>query len=109
MDKFYKNPERVPTEFDYYFHCEGCHCDHGIWTDAELHRSVQPNCPIWTFNGDLEKPTIRPSILVSYKYGEDNVRVCCHSFITEGNIQYLDDCTHHLVGKTIPLVTYLNT
>jgi hypothetical protein len=27
----------------------------------------------------------------------------CHSLVTDGNIQFLDDCTHELKGKTVPL------
>jgi hypothetical protein len=27
----------------------------------------------------------------------------CHSFVTDGRIQFLGDCTHHPVGQTVPL------
>lgn len=27
----------------------------------------------------------------------------CHSFVRDGLIQYLPDCTHHLAGQTVPL------
>ena len=27
----------------------------------------------------------------------------CHSFITDGRIQFLNDCTHALAGHTVPL------
>lgn len=27
----------------------------------------------------------------------------CHSFITDGSIEYLSDCTHELAGETVPL------
>lgn len=27
----------------------------------------------------------------------------CHSFVTDGNIQFLSDCTHSLAGQTVPL------
>ena len=27
----------------------------------------------------------------------------CHSFITDGSIEFLPDCTHELAGKTVPL------
>ena len=30
-------------------------------------------------------------------------RTYCHSFVTDGRIQYLDDCTHELRGQTIDL------
>jgi hypothetical protein len=54
----------------------------------------------WTWNGDTEKPTLRPSILTSD--GERGTR--CHSWVTDGNVQFLDDCTHELKGQTLPLL-----
>jgi len=50
----------------------------------------------WTFNGDFEKPTFNPSLLV-----EGEIR--CHSFVRDGKIQYLSDCTHALAGQTVEL------
>ncbi len=32
--------------------------------------------------------------------GKDEV---CHSFVTDGQIQFLGDCTHKLAGQTVPL------
>ena len=55
----------------------------------------------WTWNGDPEKPTIRASVLVTTKLPDRETR--CHSFVTDGKIQYLADCTHELAGKTIEL------
>lgn len=57
---------------------------------------------IWTFNNDYNKPTINPSILVSVNY--PNYTSICHSFIKEGKIQYLNDCTHNMKGTTIELL-----
>lgn len=51
----------------------------------------------WTWNGDRERPTLTPSILV-----RDGVFVC-HSYLTDGQIKFLDDCTHDLANKTVPL------
>ena len=59
------------------------------------------NLPSWEFNGDYDKPTFRPSILMTTTYnGKD---VCCHSFVTNGKIQFLSDCNHELAGQTIEL------
>lgn len=52
----------------------------------------------WKFNGDFEKPTFKPSYLS--KWPENNV---CHSFVTDGKIRFLNDCTHELKGKTVLL------
>jgi hypothetical protein len=54
----------------------------------------------WTWNGDTEKPTLRPSILTSD--GKGGTR--CHSWVTDGNVQFLDDCTHEFKGQTVPLL-----
>lgn len=53
----------------------------------------------WTFNGDFMKPTFRASMLVH----QDDVHKRCHSFVTDGMIQFLDDCGHELRGQTVPL------
>lgn len=78
------------------FYCEGCKRHHYILTDT----SKTPN---WSFNGDYNKPTIRPSILVTVGH-YPNPNDICHSFITDGKIQYLSDCYHELAGKTIDLL-----
>ncbi|MBP1638994.1 MAG: hypothetical protein H6Q17_577 [Bacteroidetes bacterium] len=75
------------------FYCPGCDCVHFIY-DKE---SNAPSMPVWGFNGNFESPTVTPSVLVQ------NKTMRCHSFITDGNIQFLPDCTHDLAGKTIEL------
>lgn len=52
----------------------------------------------WTYNGAGDKPTVSPSILVT---GHDGKR--CHSFVREGRIEFLSDCSHALAGKTVEL------
>jgi hypothetical protein len=67
-------------------HCPACGCGHKF--DER-----------WTFNGDFEKPTFRASMLTSG--GQQNGR--CHSYVTDGNIEFLPDSTHELAGQTVPL------
>jgi Family of unknown function (DUF6527) len=55
----------------------------------------------WTFTGTLDKPTFRPSLLVWQ--GNTNKERRCHSFITDGRIQFLGDCYHALRGQTVDL------
>lgn len=55
------------------------------------------NC--WTWNGDTEKPTLRPSVLT--KIGE---RVRCHTWVNDGKAQFLDDCSHELRGQTVDML-----
>lgn len=87
------------------FMCPGCNCRHFINDSL----TKIPNVPIWTFNGDFNKPTIRASVLTrSYRKNETNGKYDieidrCHSFITDGMIQFLSDCQHSLAGKTVEL------
>ncbi|MEB3374455.1 DUF6527 family protein [Bacteroides sp. CR5/BHMF/2] len=58
--------------------------------------------PVWNWNGDNENPTVIPSIKVTYPTPEKmNI---CHSFIRNGKIEYLSDCTHELAGKTVDMI-----
>lgn len=56
----------------------------------------------WTYNGDPEKPTFSPSILERWNDPAGKPE-CNHFFVTDGAIQYLDDCTHEFAGKTVEL------
>lgn len=59
--------------------------------------------PRWGWNGCVNKPTFTPSILVRRNYGEDQHPEVCHSFVTDGQIQFLGDCTHAMAGQTVPI------
>lgn len=85
-----KNPE---TPIQYGFECPGCNMAHSI--------KIIGDGPKWTFNMDFVKPTFHPSLKV--QYGPEHNRKICHSFVKDGNIQFLGDCTHELKGKTVPL------
>lgn len=50
---------------------------------------------------DVEAGTISPSVLV--QGANEHGRTVCHSFVTAGRIQFLDDCTHGLAGQTVDL------
>lgn len=82
-----------PEDFEFIFHCPGCGCCHGFKTDG-------PG-PTWTFNGDMTKPTLNPSLMV--RHGMNGGAQTCHSFVKDGMIEFLPDCTHALAGKTVPL------
>lgn len=56
--------------------------------------------PVWTWNGDTEKPTLKPSILTT----NGSSGVTCHTWITDGKVQFLDDCTHEFKGQTLDLL-----
>lgn len=97
------------------FWCPGCDGAHKVMTGAGLG-------PRWGWNGSTDRPTFTPSVLVTWdqwvppadtpemidkiKSGEvvqQKERRVCHSFVTDGRIQFLGDCTHALAGQTVDL------
>jgi len=85
--------EHNPDREEYVFRCPGCN---------DLH--VINNT--WTFNGDVGKPTFNPSVLVNRNKLNPAMPVC-HSFIRDGKIQFLNDCTHGLAGQTVDLDDFI--
>ena len=102
----------------YRFVCPGCNVGHAFYTDPGHYKAT------WNFNGDLEKPTFSPSLLVqtghyvkghekddcwctyNEKHPDDPAPfecAICHSFVRDGKIQFLNDCTHELAGQTVEL------
>lgn len=79
------------------FMCPGCDAPHSI---PSKEYNPDNRSATWTFNGDVERPSFHPSVLVTAP-GHDELR--CHSFITDGQIQFLNDCGHKLAGQTVPL------
>lgn len=73
--------------------------------------------PRWGWNGNAERPTFTPSVLVTgirrltdeevdrIRSGElvQPEEVRCHSFVVDGQMQMLADCTHALAGQTVPI------
>ena len=80
------------------FWCPGCDGAHAV-------RVGEGTGPFWTWNGDADRPTFSPSVLVRYAGADaDKPGGCpsvCHSFVTDGRIQFLGDCTHALAGQTV--------
>jgi len=73
----------------YGFFCPACKMGHWFQTKGEG--------PHWTWNEDREKPTISPSVLA----WADEFR--CHSFVKDGKIKFLNDCSHDKKGQTMDL------
>lgn len=65
--------------------------------------------PRWSWNGSLDKPTVSPSVrhFINLTAGSENT--ICHYFITDGYIQYCNDCEHKLAGQTVELPEYDRT
>lgn len=98
-----------------HFVCPGCN---------DLH-SISYGNGRWQWNENLELPTISPSILVrtghhaggsaaetgqcwcnfEERTGEKTRFKCgvCHSFVNNGMIQFLGDCTHALANQTVKI------
>ena len=76
-----------------FFMCPGCKEKHFIVT-SKINDGETP----WGFNENFDKPTFTPSILVTW----GNISRC-HSFVTDGRIQFLGDSTHELKNQTVDL------
>lgn len=86
------------------FFCPGCKENHQVWTGEGAG-------PRWGFNGDYDRPTFTPSVLIQRGHhnpravghpcwcdfeertGRKPIKSCgvCHSFVTDGQIQFLGD------------------
>lgn len=83
---------KLNEEIGWYFFCPGCNSHHSV--DKK-----------WTFDGNLESPTLSPSLLTRYKKsGEKEYYKICHLFVRDGKIIYLSDSTHRLSGQTIAMI-----
>lgn len=87
------------------FDCPACKEEQIKWGDGEMHPlipyhevSVAPGG--WAFNGNMERPTLAPSVRV--RYG-DRLAYVCHFFVRDGQIAYCSDSTHKLAGKTVEM------
>lgn len=93
----------------WYILCPGCYAyykerypdDDRFWLNGAIHCF---STKVHGFNGDREKPTLSPSLLCQWTRSDTNERYCCHSFVKDGRIQFLGDCTHPLKGQTVDLM-----
>lgn len=88
------------------WHCPGCREAHSIRA-RELTPAGEHDGPGWGWNGSAERPTFTPSVLVRYSgkdAGQDGAPpAVCHSFVVDGAMQFLGDCTHDMAGQTVPI------
>lgn len=86
------------------FWCPGCEEVHVVNVASDAR-------PRWGYNGNADAPTLTPSILLrtgravdpNFQPEPGDPPEVCHSFVTDGLIQFLGDCTHGLAGQTVPL------
>lgn len=99
MAKVSRITDQSGEEISWAFDCPACGIGHALRT-----QSPDGARPVWSFNDDAERPTFRPSLLVRWgKGGEAMGAQVCHSFITNGEIRFLSDCTHALAGHTVEM------
>lgn len=84
---YYKNEQKIRIRHHYF--CVGCNEVHGI--DPEVHK----------YNSDPIQPTFTPSLLL--EYNTEGKQYKCHSYITAGVIEFLNDCTHAHAGEKFEL------
>ncbi len=87
------------SPYGVHWDCPGCAAPHVVPTSG-------PNA--WGFNGDMERPTLSPSVLCHPhpaldEHGKRYETPRCHTFIRDGRIEFLADCTHALAGQTVDL------
>ncbi len=54
----------------------------------------------WEWNRSVDAPTLRPSILTT----SEHQGLRCHSYLTDGIVEFLSDCSHELKGQKVPLL-----
>lgn len=63
-----------------------------------IQKGTRDGSGCWSWNGDIDFPTIRPSVLTT------NNEFRSHSWINDGQAQFLADCSHSLAGQTVDLL-----
>lgn len=85
------------------FVCPGCAINNGTGLHM-LPVNADNKTPSWDWDGNLDAPTLSPSILTHTKPYVDGKGIgVCHSFLKDGVFQFLSDCTHSLAGQNVPL------
>lgn len=82
------------------FYCPGCKCAHCIPITGPR---------AWNWNGDVENPTITPSLRIfspaipdTAEYKGLPERTHCHVVVTNGQLNFCGDSAHELKGTSVP-------
>jgi hypothetical protein len=81
--------------------CPGCALVHAGGDGLHMLPIRGGKSPSWDWNGDLDAPTLNPSILTRSS-NADGPSVC-HSYLRAGVFDFLTDCTHALAGQSVPM------
>lgn len=74
----------------------------GVLTLPVILKGTREGTGCWTWNGDTEKPTLRPSVLTQGAREDGPYR--CHTWVNDGQAQFLSDCSHELRGQTVDML-----
>jgi hypothetical protein len=77
----------------YTLFCPGCKSPHAVSVKGAY---------AWGYNSNPDHPTFTPSVGVNLDKGNPGA-MRCHSFVTDGRIQFLSDSEHSLAGQTVDL------
>ena len=83
------------------FDCPACHYGHAVAVNGRTMPNSQGEPVSWSWNGSYDKPTFAPSLLINRE--KQGGYPLCHSSVRDGRIQFLNDCTHELAGKTVEM------
>lgn len=81
--------------------CPGCKAIHQIPVRGDWRGAA-----VWKWDGNLERPTLSPSILKHPTPGAQPPHGSlerCHSFVRAGVVEFLGDSTHELAGQSVPM------
>ena len=70
-----------------------------------VHEVQIQGSPRWEWNGSRERPTFRPSVRVQRHDHATGADVVCHSFVTDGVIEYCSD-SHAFAGEQRTLIPF---
>jgi hypothetical protein len=83
------------------FHCPGCRYGHAVAVNGRTMPGSDGKPNSWTWNGSYAAPSFHPSLLINK--AKEGGYPLCHTWIKDGKIQFLPDCTHALAGKTVEM------
>lgn len=72
----------------------------GLLTLPVIIKGTRDGTGCWTWNGDVDKPTLRPSVLTTVQH----LGMRCNTWVGDGQAQFLEDCSHELRGQTVDML-----
>ena len=75
----------------------------GLLSLPVIRKGTREGTGCWSWNGDVDKPTLRPSVLTQGS-SRTHSKFRCHTWVNDGQAQFLDDCSHELRGQTVDML-----